>query len=42
MTVSDLTDVGGMMLLSWAIGYCAGYLFKAVRRLFEASGGGSG
>jgi len=42
VTPSDYSDVGGLMLMSWAIGYCAGYLMKAVRRLFESAGGGSG
>jgi len=42
MSVSDLVDVGGYALMSWAIGYCGGYMVKIVRRLMEIVGGGSG
>lgn len=41
MTPEDFGTIAGFFFLSWAIGYCAGYLFKVVRRIFEVSGGGS-
>lgn len=38
MTPGDLAESGAWMMLAWATGYCTGYLFKVIRRIFEVSG----
>jgi hypothetical protein len=43
MSGGDYDLVVGMCAGAWAVGYVAGYLFKAVRRVIEAvTGVGSG
>lgn len=42
MTPQDFVDSTAWLLLAWAIGYCAGFLFKVVRQIFENAIGGGG
>lgn len=32
---ADLVELGGYLLSSWVLGYAMGFLFYAVRRLFD-------
>lgn len=42
MIAADFVNAAALLFTAWAVGYCAGLLFRATRQLFENIVGGGG
>lgn len=40
MSPADIADSVAYMLLAWGTGFCTGYMWKVIRKLFETAGAG--